>query len=168
MFKSQFDWDVTLFSVYANYRGKTAVEFQPMYLRHDVDEANFALIDRKNFDNLALVKLAMDVWLSPVVDDMQGRPRVNVNLPAQPAAYREGPPAASLNETLDTLFIGGYTRTDGSYCPITWVWRTHTEAETASYTAIIPRRMSMPPLYSKTGLPGAILTQPPGSLSPPN
>ncbi len=168
MYKSAFDWNAVLFPVLVDYHGKKAVEFQAEYLRQDVDEANFSVIDRRHFDNLALVKLAVDIWLSPVVDDMQGRRRENVNLPAEPAAYREGPAAASVNESLDTLFIGGYTQRDGSDCPITWVWRTHVEAEAASYTGIIPRRMAMPPLYSKTGLPGAILTQPMDPLIPRN
>ncbi len=168
MYKSAFDWNAVLFPVLVDYHGKQAVEFQAEYLRQDVDEANFSVIDPRHFNNLALVKLAVDIWLSPVVDDMQGRRRVNVNLPAEPAAYREGPAVTSMNESLDTLFIGGYTRRDGSDCPITWVWRTHVEAATASYTGIIPRRVAMPPLYSKTGLPGAVLTQPMNPLIPPN
>jgi hypothetical protein len=99
---------------------------------------------------------------------MQGGERVSRNVPAQTAAYREGPRTETVKEMLDSLVIGGYLREDGSYCPVTLVYRTHVEPTTSSYTAIIPRRMAMPPLYSKTGLPGAIVTQPPDPLIPPN
>jgi hypothetical protein len=166
LYKSQFTWIVAKFPVFADYYNTKAIEFQPAYLKSDVDQAHFDRIDHVHFDDLALVHLSCGIWLSPVVDEMQRFEKLSISSEGV-VAYREGA-AAQTAQTMDTLTIGGYTRDDGSYCPTTVVIQKHVEPETSSYTAIIPHKMIMPPLYSKTGFPGAILTQPPNPMLPPD
>jgi hypothetical protein len=160
MCNAPFTWETAKFTVFADYKGRAAVEFQARYRRSAVEEARFDRIDRGYFDDLALINLADRVWLSPVVDEMQGR------LTAQPAAYQQPMDPAAAGPRFDTLLIGGYLREDGSTCPLMYVRRPHVEPETTSLTPIIPRRTPMP-LYSKSP-PPSIFTHPPDLMSPPD
>ena len=157
MYRALFTRETAKFTVFAEYRGRQAVEFQARYRRSAVDEARFAQIDRGYFDDLALINLADRVWLSPVVDEMQGRSTLESE--AQPAAYRQPAAPTEAGQRFDTLVIGGYLREDGSACPLTYVRRPHVEPETTSLMPIIPRRTPMP-LTSKYPSP-LILTHPP-------
>jgi hypothetical protein len=165
MCHAPFTWETAKFTVFADYKGKAAVEFQARYRRSAVDEARFDRIDRGYFDDLALINLADRVWLSPVVDEMQGRSTAQST--AQPAAYRQPAETTAAGQRFDTLLIGGYVREDGSTCPLTYVRRPHVEPTTTSLTPIVPRRMPMP-LYTKYPPPGLILDHPPDLMSPPD
>ncbi|MGD0767673.1 MAG: hypothetical protein ABSB42_05685 [Tepidisphaeraceae bacterium] len=168
MCNASFTWETAKFTVFADYKGRQAVEFQARYRRSAVDKARFAGIDRGYFDDLALIDLADRVWLSPVVDEMQGRLTAETKGEpgAQPAAYREPADGTAAGQRFDTLLIGGYVREDGSTCPLTYVRRPHVEPETTSLTPIIPRRTPMP-LYSKFPSP-LISTHPPDLMWPPD
>jgi hypothetical protein len=72
LYQSPFMWTMAKFTVYVDYAGKPEVEFQARYRRSEVDKANFAQLDRQVFDDQGLLNLADTVWLSPVVDEMQG------------------------------------------------------------------------------------------------
>jgi len=165
MCHAPFTWETAKFTVFADYKGTAAVEFQARYRRSAVDKARFAGIDRGYFDDLALIDLADRVWLSPMVDEMQGRSTAEST--AQLAAYLQPAEATAAGQRFDTLLIGGYPREDGSLCPLTYVRRPHVEPTTSSLTPIVPRRMPMP-LYSKSPPPGLILNHPPDLMSPPD
>jgi len=165
MCKAPFTWETAKFTVFADYKGRQAVEFQARYRRSAVDRARFARIDRGNFDDLALINLADRVWLSPVVDEMQGRSPAESM--AQPAAYRQPADATAAGQRFDTLLIGGYLREDGSSCPLTYVRRPHVEPQTTSLTPIIPRRVAMP-LITKSAPPDMVLNHPPDLMLPPD
>jgi hypothetical protein len=164
MCKAPFTWETAKFTVFADYKGRQAVEFQARYRRSAVDKTRFAQIDRGYFDDLALINLADRVWLSPVVDEMQGRGTAEST--AQPAAYRQPAEETAAGQRFDTLLIGGYLREDGSACPLTYVRRPHVEPQTTSLTPIVPRRIPMP-LITKSP-PGLNLFHPPDLMSPPD
>jgi len=165
MCKAPFTWETAKFTVYADYKGRQAVEFQARYRRSAVDRAGFARIDRGYFDDLALINLADRIWLSPVVDEMQGRSTAEST--AQPAAYRQPADETAAGQRFDTLLIGGYLREDGSTCPLTYVRRPHVEPQTTSLTPIVPRRVPMP-LGAKSPPPDLILNHPPDLMLPPD
>ena len=169
MCNASFTWETAKFTVFADYKGRQAVEFQARYRRSAVDKARFAGIDRGYFDDLALIDLADRVWLSPVVDEMQGRLTAETKGEpgAQPAAYREPADGTAAGQRFDTLLIGGYMREDGSTCPLTYVRRPHVEPQTTSLTPIVPRRVPMP-LGAKSPPPDLILNHPPDLMLPPD
>ncbi len=69
------------------------------------------------YDDQKMVDLASRIWLNPRIDQMQGGPAVPDAIVPQP-----GQPLPTL---YNTLKIGGYTREDGSACPITLVRTLH-------------------------------------------
>ncbi|MGD0767472.1 MAG: hypothetical protein ABSB42_04530 [Tepidisphaeraceae bacterium] len=135
MRKSAYTWSSAVFTVYFDYNGGKAVEFQAKYSRSTVDAANFAMtIDRGNYlDDQGLVNLAQELWFSPIISGAQqansvelasgagaqyGNPGVQYADPSVSAAYING-------VWYDVLVIGGYRRADGSFCLPVYIRRPH-------------------------------------------
>jgi hypothetical protein len=149
---SAYTWNSAVFTVYFDYNGNKAVEFQATYARSAVDAANFAMtIDRGNYlDDQGLVNLAQDFWLSPVINTAQANP---VGMAATPDVQYAMPSVSTPYYTndvwYDVLIIGGYRRHDGSYCAPVYVKRPHRDKDSHD------PRLHYPPL-------------PPPSASPPH
>ena len=148
LYESPFSWTKSKFTVFGTYHGKPAVEFQVRYDRRAVDNANFDRLHPKYFDDEAVINLGDRVWLSPVVDEIQGRTRAIL------AAVKE---QMGNTEDYDTLLVGGYQRADGSRCPLVYINRPHVEAKSSSFAPIIPGHGSMPPSYSAAPMPGSVV-----------
>ena len=69
------------------------------------------------FDNNRLLTLAENIWLNPGIDHLQGRQPL-------PDFYVRQPGMAA-PEYFNTLQVGGYSRADGSICPLTVVHSPH-------------------------------------------
>jgi hypothetical protein len=157
--QSPFSWTKAKFAVYGKYDGKPAVEFQVRYDRQTVDAANFDRLHPKYFDDQGVLNLSDRVWLSPVIDTMQGRS------PALLAAVKERTGDA---QDYDTLFVGGYVRSDGSKCPLVYYIRPHVQPKSSLSGSVIPHKSPMPPSYSSTPMPGSVLDRLPDLMTPPD
>ena len=69
------------------------------------------------YDNTKLISLAQNVWLNSAIDRLQGRRAI-------PDFYIRQP-GMTAPELVNTLQVGGYTRSDGSICPETLVHTPH-------------------------------------------
>jgi hypothetical protein len=69
------------------------------------------------YNNYKLIALAQNIWLNPTIDCLQGRQPLPDSYIRQPGTK---PP-----ELFNTLQIGGYSRVDGSLCPVTLVHSPH-------------------------------------------
>lgn len=143
--KAPFSWEMARFTVYSEFRKQKVAQFQLTYLRDAVDQADFSTIDRGHFDDNRLVNLAQSVWLSPLVDQMQGRP-------APPDTIVRRPGITPL-QTMDTLVIGGYQRSDGSFCPAISISHPHIQTAIVSPGAPPPPRQSIPLGIDNNGNP---------------
>jgi len=130
--RTPFNWNTARFTVY-NKSDTT---------RHLL-EANTSKLMGDYFDDPKLISLAENIWLNPHIDQLQGRPPVPDSI-----IQRPGVP---LPELFNTLAIGGYTRTDGSACPITLVHSPHT----------VEFARPDPPLNKTPSLPSPILNHTP-------
>jgi hypothetical protein len=70
-----------------------------------------------HFDDSKLVNLANNVWLNPNIDSLQGRPAI-------PNSYNPRPGAAA-PQYVNTLDIGGYNRSDGTFCALLQLHTPH-------------------------------------------
>jgi hypothetical protein len=145
MHKAPFGWQIARFTVYGQFHKQKVVQFQLTYLRDAVDQADFATIDSGHFDNNRLVAIAQTVWLSPLIDQIQGRPAPPDTIVKQPG-YTPPP-------MMDTLMIGGYQRSDGSYCPAMSITRPHIQTTMIAPEAPPVRKQKLPLFLDSRGNP---------------
>jgi len=123
--QSAFNWNSAVFTVYFDFNGNPVVEFRTIYSRSAVQQANFAAIDHNTYmEDQSLVNLAQDFWLSPLINQMQNGVHTIGYGSGLPAEHRY-PDLLSQGTYTDTLFIGGFTRVDGSACPLITISRPH-------------------------------------------
>lgn len=143
LIKSPFTWQTAKFTVYANSNGKHVPLFQTTYSRDLVDLADQTRLFNRHYDNQQLIGLAQSIWLSRSVNSIQG-------LSPQGRAIQRASNGSPLIQYTDSLQIGGYSRTDGSFCPATFIRQSHTEP--LPVTPVQTNGAAMPyiPLYSNS------------------
>ena len=130
LYHAPFTWNYAKFTVYTTFQGRKVPEFAFVYLRSDVDEANFNMSDGKHYDDDAIINLAHSVWVTRAASDIQGiPPQPPTVLPIHSAS---GKPIARY---LASLVVGDYTRADGSCAPKTYIkesWQEEVRPASAS------------------------------------
>ena len=122
LFKSPFAWQTAKFTVYADTNGNHVPLFQMIYSRDLVDLADQTKLFNRHYNNQTLVDLAQSIWLSHSVNSIQG---ISSEARVIQTANQSRTPMVQYT---DSLQIGGYARTDGTFCPATFIRKTYSEA----------------------------------------
>jgi len=92
-----------------------------IYSRDLVDLADKTKLFNRYYNNQALVDLAQSIWLSHSVNSIQG---ISPELHMVQTANQSRTPMVQYT---DSLQIGGYARTDGTFCPASFIRQSYTE-----------------------------------------